>query len=158
MSISKDTRVQVFRSDRWLCHWCGRPVIFSPVMRHLERLVRQAGFGDPLAYHHNNWTRHHAPLLDHMGAEIDHVEVRTPKDDERDNLTTACHKCNTRKGKAAKAVFAKKWPYIPVKGKYGEPVNWDGLSTLFVVLVEQSPKTATKEELDWLKALKKTRG
>jgi hypothetical protein len=39
-----------------------------------------------------------------------------------------------------------------VKGKYGEPENWDGLSALFVILMEQSPE-ATSSEREWLREL-----
>jgi len=139
-------------------------------MKYLERIVRQAGFRGPLAYHHAHWTRRDAPLLDWLGAEIDHVEARKPRirvggdelenlaragGDEPSNLATSCHKCNTRKSNADKKTFAEKSPLRPVKGKYGEPDNWDGLSTLFVVLAEQSPKTLTSYERDWLNALKR---
>jgi HNH endonuclease len=154
MSISKEVRVQVFKRDGWVCQWCERPVIFAPAMRCLEGLVRQRGFSGPLAYHHSNWSAHHAPLLDQLGAEIDHVKAGGG--DDPNNLATSCHKCNTRKSNADKEDFAKKWPVIPVKRKYGKPVDWDGFSALFAVLVEQSPKPATQEERGWLKALKKS--
>jgi hypothetical protein len=35
----------------------------------------------------------------------------------------------------------------PIKGKYGEPQHWDGLSALFVVL------GLTVSERDWLRVL-----
>lgn len=120
--ISKDLQVQVFRRDGWICRWCGRPVIFVPAMRYLELLVRQAGFGGPLAYHDAHWTRRNAPLLDHMGAVIDHVEAHsTGGANVLDNFATACNKCNANKSNAPQADFCKKSPRRAVKGKYGEP-------------------------------------
>ena len=41
----------------------------------------------------------------------------------------------------------------PIKGKYGEPQGWDGLSTMFVILAQRDPDRLTKSERDWLKAL-----
>jgi hypothetical protein len=52
--------------------------------------------------------------------------------------------------------FSKRSPLHQVKGKYGEPEQWDGLSMLFVVLVEQVPQTASPSELEWLRALKRS--
>jgi hypothetical protein len=42
----------------------------------------------------------------------------------------------------------------PIKGKYGEPQNWDGLTALFVVLAEHNLAKLTAGERDWLKAIK----
>jgi hypothetical protein len=65
----------IFRRDGWLCRWCGKPVIFGPAMKSLEREIRKAGMATPLAYYHARWTRDGAPLLDHLGAVLDHVEA-----------------------------------------------------------------------------------
>ena len=47
-------------------------------MKYLEKLVRQSGVtAGSLAYHDAHWTRRNAPLLDHMGAVIDHVQVHS---------------------------------------------------------------------------------
>jgi hypothetical protein len=40
-----------------------------------------------------------------------------------------------------------------VKGKYGEPQTWDGLSQLFIVLAEQTAEVSSASEREWLKAL-----
>jgi 5-methylcytosine-specific restriction endonuclease McrA len=164
MPIPTDIKVQVFRRDRWMCRWCGCPVILPPVMKYLEGIVRQAGISGPLAYHHAHWTRRDAPLLDWVGAEVDHVKARKPRaraggdetspgGNETGNLVTACHKCNLSKGNTAADEHAKKRPLRPVKGKYGEPDNWDGLSTLFVVLAEQSKRLGSYDR-GWYAALK----
>ncbi len=153
--ISKALQVKVFRRDGWICRWCGRPVIFAPAMKYLERFARQAGFSGPLAYYDAHWTRRGAPLLDHMGAVIDHVEAHSRGGADRaENFVTACNKCNASKSNAQKDEFCKKSPRRPVKGKYGEPENWDGLSMLFLFLVERGPRTVSASERDWLKHLK----
>jgi hypothetical protein len=44
----------------------------------------------------------------------------------------------------------------PVKGKYGEPQHWDGLSSVFVSLAQKDGAQLTPSEKGWLKALKST--
>jgi 5-methylcytosine-specific restriction endonuclease McrA len=147
--ILKTTQVEVFRRDGWLCRWCGRPVIFGPVMRYVERYVRQSGHNGPLAYFHLNWTRANAPLLDHLGAVVDHVK---PFSDggahDPSNFATACNKCNQRKNAGR-----PKEPRRAIKSRHGEPVQWDGLSALFVVLVTAEQSGVTKTDLEWYAAL-----
>jgi 5-methylcytosine-specific restriction endonuclease McrA len=96
--VSKSLQIRVFRRDRWLCHWCGRPVIFAPAMRYLEQLLKRSGFTESLAYHDARWRRDKAPLLDHLGAVIDHIQAhsRGGTSDET-NFVTSCNKCNSRK-------------------------------------------------------------
>ena len=156
--IPKDLQILVFRRDGWMCRWCGRPVIFAPAMKYLQRFVRDhSGVNEPLAYHDAHWTRCNAPLLDHMGAVIDHVEPHSHGgSDVADNFATACNKCNASKSNTLQGEFRKRAPLHRVKGKYGEPENWDGLSTLFLILVERAGETATASELDWLKSLRNT--
>ena len=90
-----------------------------------------------------------------MGAVIDHIEPHSHGGpDALENLATACNKCNASKSDSASGDFSKKSPRQRIKGKYGEPENWDGLSTLFVILVERAPDKAGASELDWLKHLK----
>ena len=112
--ISKKLQIEVFRRGRWLCHWCGRPVIFAPALKYLERFARSTGFSGPLAYHHAHWTRRDAPLLDYMGAVIDHREAHSKGgNDATDNLITACCKCNALKSDAKWEVFTAKQQRIP---------------------------------------------
>ncbi len=154
-SASHVVQVQVFRRDRWLCRWCGCPVIFAPVMRYLADFIKQEGCGATPAYYNRNWRRRDAPLLDHAGATIDHVEAHSGGGASViSNLATACNKCNGRKSASSAEAFIKRRPRIPVKGKYGDPLDWDGLSTLFMVLIAKSPNTATSTERAWLRALK----
>lgn len=152
--LSKELQVRVFRRDKWVCRWCNRPVIFAPVMRLIEAKVRKAGRDEPLSYYHLHWTRAGAPLLDELGAVIDHVEAfSTGGSSEGSNLATACCKCNGRKGSAPLDKWGKRIIRKPIKGKYGEPQHWDGLSALFVVLAERDPSVLTSSERDWLRVL-----
>ena len=99
--------------------------------------------------------RRDAPLLDHMGAVIDHVEAHSGGGASViSNLATACNKCNARKSDSSAEAFSKQRPRIPVKGKYGDPLDWDGLSNLFMVLIARTPGIATSTERAWLRALK----
>ena len=126
--LSKELQLSIFRRDRWICRWCNRPVIFAPVLRLLERETRKVGRTEPLAYFHAHWTRDGAPLLDELGAVIDHVEAfSTGGANSDDNLATACNKCNAHKSNAPATKFRERSLRKPVKGKYGEPQYWDGL-------------------------------
>jgi HNH endonuclease len=96
------------------------------------------------------------PLLDLLGAVIDHVQAfSTGGGSEIDNLATACNKCNGRKSAAPMEKWNGRPVDTPIKGKYGEPQTWDGLSTLFVMLAKRNPASLTASEKAWLKALSK---
>ena len=74
--------------------------------------------------------------------------------DDESNLVTTCHKCNIRKGDSHATEFTQRSPRRLIKGKYGEPEHWDGLSTMFVILLERFPNVASAADRDWLKYLK----
>jgi hypothetical protein len=154
MPLSKSLQVEVFRPDGWLCHLCKRPVIFAPVMRLLERDVRMAGNGKRLASDNECWTREGAPLLDLLAGVIDHVKAFA-KGGTSDvgNLATACCKCNAQKSHATRDQYLARSNKKSVKGRYGEPKNWDGLSLLFATLAQRDPTTLTASEKGWLRAL-----
>lgn len=89
-----------------------------------------------------------------MGAVIDHVEAHSAKGPSViSNLVTACNKCNAYKSASAADDFRKRFPLRPIKGKYGEPEDWDGLSTLFLLLVAKNPDSVTPNERGWVLAL-----
>ena len=153
---SKAHQLQMFRRDLWLCHWCRKPVIFGPVMKVIEIELRKAGHAAPLAYYHVHWTRATAPLLDELGVVLDHKEAfSTGGASDNENLVTSCAKCNGRKSSSPLIKWKVRPQPHPIKGKYGEPANWDGLSSLFVLLAERNLESLTKDELAWLKALKR---
>jgi hypothetical protein len=153
-SLSKSFQLAIFKRDGWLCCWCKKPVIFAPVMKYLALEVRSAGHSGPLAYYHAHWTRDGSPLLDELGAVIDHVEAFSTKGPcTKENLCTACEKCNVRKSSAPLDKWNRREKRSPVKGKYGEPQHWDGLSLLFITLAKRNPSALTAGEREWLKAL-----
>jgi 5-methylcytosine-specific restriction endonuclease McrA len=152
--IKPKVAVEVYRRDRWMCRWCNKPVIFPPVMKYLEGELRKSGNDTRLSYYHKNWSRAHAPLLDLLGAEIDHVEAFSAGgSDEIKNLVTSCHKCNIRKHTATLDKWAMRHMEKPIKAKYGEPQHWDGLSALFVLFAKDSVANLTVYERAWLKVL-----
>jgi len=58
----------------------GTGLLLVRRMRLLEEFVRGGDKDKPLAYYHSHWTRHSAPLLDHLGASpktsTDHVALQ----------------------------------------------------------------------------------
>ena len=117
------------------------------VVRQGSWLSATCGLFDP------RWRRDAAPLLDHFGAVIDHVEAYSKGGEHGEaNFVTACCKCNVRKNSRQAVDYAQEKPGKPVKGKYGEPVYWDGLSSLFLVLADET-MTLTASEKAWKQAL-----
>lgn len=152
--LSKELQLSVFQRDGWICRWCNRPVIFAPVMKYLERELRKLGRIEPLSYYHAHWTRDGAPLLDELGAVIDHVEAFSAGGAHNEkNFATACNKCNGQKSATPIAEWNKRFQRKPIKGKYGEPQHWDGLSALFLILAQRDRSGLTASERDWLKVL-----
>ena len=154
-TLSKALQIAIFRRDAWLCSWCKRPVIFSPAMRLLELEMKHLGHTARLAYYHAHGTREGSPLLDELGAAIDHVQAfSTGGPCSTQNLCTACWKCNVRKSSAALERWEQREKRKPIKGKYGEPQDWDGLTAVFVILAERHRARLTTEEKHWLKGFK----
>jgi len=123
-------------------------------MKFLELEMRNAGYAGRLAYYHSHWTRDGSPLLDELGAVIDHVQAfSTGGPCTEENLCTACAKCNGRKSSAPVDKWNQREKRSPIKGKYGEPQHWDGLSSLFVVLAGRYPAKLTAVERGWLRAI-----
>jgi hypothetical protein len=123
-------------------------------MRYLLAYVRDKGHDSPLAYFRDAWTRKDAPLLDHLAAVIDHVKPHAlGGTHDENNLATSCNKCNMRRNSKSAEGWAKDHPRPIVRGKYGEPEHWDGLSTIFLTLAVSFPGHLKKTEADWYLAL-----
>jgi hypothetical protein len=123
-------------------------------MKYLEQELKDGGHQGAVAYYHAHWTRDGSPLLDELGAVIDHIEAfSTGGVCSEENLCTACSKCNVRKSSAPLDQWSRREKRKPIKGKYGEPQNWDGLSSLFVVLAQRNRAELTTAEREWLAAL-----
>ena len=157
-AVPVEVQVSVFVRDGWLCKWCHRPVVFAPVFRLLDGLVKSAGYPKPIAYFDSHWSRRSAPLLDHLGAVVDHVEAFSKGGlHGYRNFVTACNKCNARKNDRLAAEYVKSEPGKPVRGKHGEPRDWDGLASLFLVLAAQGARLSPGERR-WERALRKAYG
>lgn len=156
---SKKLQLKIFRRAGWLCHWCKRPIIFPPVMKYLELELKNAGIRESLAYYHAHWTRDTAPLLDELGACIDHEEAfSTGGACVEENFRASCCKCNVRKSAASLAKWNQRDQRKSVKGKYGEPQFWDGFSLVFVLLANRNKSALNATDRAWLKALEADRG
>jgi len=152
--IPIEMQVSVFYRDGWICRWCHRPTVFSPAFRLLAGFVERSGWRGHLAFFHPRWRRDAAPLLDHMGAVIDHVEAYAAGGEHSErNFVTACNKCNARKNSRMAAEYLRERPGRAVKGLYGEPKHWDGLVSLFLVLAQQQAQL-TPSERAWERALR----
>lgn len=149
-----DIQVQVFFKDRWLCYICRRPLIFPPALKQLADLVGRDAPSRALAYYNTNWRRDSAPLLDELGASVDHVEAFAKGGAHAiENFRAICSRCNARKNTAdLDAYLAANKPWR-VRGKHGEPEVWDGLSSVFVGLARQRLSVLTPTERRWLAAL-----
>ena len=93
-------------------------------------------------------------VREHLGAVVDHVEAfsRGGAHDES-NFVTSCNKCNARKNNVVVEEFQRAVAARTVKGRYGEPEHWDGLSTLFVLLARSGNVILSAAERGWLAAL-----
>lgn len=154
--ISKELAVRVFRRDRWLCRYCGSPVVFAPALRVMEAwLAARLPAGAPMpAYANRNWRRDRAPLLDHVGAVIDHrFAHKRGGGIEEANLATACNKCNIRKGELPEEEHRLRSPLRKVRAMHGEPTEWDGLSMMFLQIAAEMPEALTSLEQEWAAAL-----
>jgi hypothetical protein len=146
--MTMELKLRVFKRDHWRCRHCGRPVVFHPTLRLLQVFVEEYGF-ENVGYYHQTWANAYAPLLDHLGAVVDHTHPQSKGGlNTIGNLITSCNKCNVTRG-AGKILPVPKL----VKGKYGDPITWDGLSSLFIVLANRDPVHVKKQERKWLHAM-----
>jgi hypothetical protein len=156
--ISYDLQVSIFFRDKWLCHWCRKPGIFGPAIKYLEKWVQDNGYKYPIAYYHERWRRNESPLLDLLGVIIDHRLAHSKNGrDTKENLVTSCNKCNLQKSDKEVQKLVVEQSFKFVKGRYGEPKNWDGLVSLFIVLAEKYSSGLTESEKQWLKSLQNYR-
>src|SRR5271165_3819453 len=153
--IPRKLQLFVFQRDRWLCRFCGKPVVFAPALKYLQQELLESGFKD-LAYWRYAYDRHGAPLLDELAAVIDHEKAFSlggPSTIE--NLNTCCNRCNMMKSSADSEAWRHKHRARKIKAKYGEPQDWDGFSSVFVLLAKRNPSRLKPSESEWLQLLTK---
>ena len=153
-SIPIPTQLEVFFRDHWLCTLCGRPTIFPFALKQLAELVAKEHPDRLVEYFHPTWRRDAAPLLDELSACVDHVvPLFEGGVHSVENFATACARCNQRKGTRSRRDFLALSTPWTVKGKYGEPSHWDGLSSVFSVLSRRTDRKLTTQERAWLRGL-----
>jgi 5-methylcytosine-specific restriction endonuclease McrA len=151
-NIPRKLQVGVFRRDRWICQYCGKPVIFAPAMKYLQLELKSSGY-EELAYWRTDYDRNGAPLLDELAATIDHVNpLSEGGSGDFENLATACNRCNISKNNSKD--WRSKHPRKHIKARHGEPVNWDGLSSLFLYLAPRHTDALNKVEEEWSELLR----
>lgn len=155
--IPYDIRARVFFRDKWLCWLCGKPVIFGPALKLVKRFIERNGYLRPTAYFSDSaggpGRRDASPLLDELGALLDHVKAHSAGGGiDEANLKAACARCNMRKSNKDKNSFSAANPKWKVKSKYGEPEHWDGFVSMFMVLARANLKELTSTELQWYRA------
>lgn len=151
--IPRKLQLFVFQRDRWLCRFCGKPVVFAPALKYLQQELLGSGFKN-LAYWRYAYDRHGAPLLDELAAVIDHEKAFSlggPNTIE--NLNTCCNRCNIMKNAGDSEEWQRKHPKRKIKAKYGEPQDWDGFSSVFVFLAKRNPSLLKPSESEWLRLL-----
>ena len=153
-AIPIDTQIEILFRDAWLCHLCHRPLVLHLALKYLKNMVQTEYPAASRAYWHQNWTRQGAPLLDELAASIDHVEAFSRGGaHDISNFAAVCARCNARKSAGeSKAFLAVAQPW-KVQGKYGEPRDWDGLSSVFVLLARSAPERLTHTERKWFTLL-----
>jgi 5-methylcytosine-specific restriction endonuclease McrA len=144
----------VYRRDLWLCRWCKKPVILPQAVKLLNLELKHSGWTAPLALFDDHWSRAGAPLLDELGATVDHVKAHIlGGPHEIENFVTACARCNARKSSTPLDEWEARNKPKPVRGSRGEPIHWDGLSSLFVILAKRTQHELTTTDRLWLKEL-----
>lgn len=153
-SIPIPRQVAALFRDKWLCRYCGRPVIFAPALKYLGQFVKSQGFDKSLAYYDMRYSRYASPLLEDLGLAIDHVDAFVKGgSNDLDNLVTACSPCNAQKSAGTSKDHLRRHPRRLIRSKHGEPTRWDGLASYFIVVGRANPKALTAQELKWFTAL-----
>jgi 5-methylcytosine-specific restriction endonuclease McrA len=149
-------QVAIYFQDKWLCQYCYRPVILAVALQCFARLVRTSRVANvEPAYWHPHWPRCQAPLLDELGATIDHkIALKNGGLNDSSNFVTACARCNARKSAKGEAEFRKELMPWRVEGKDGDPTAWDGFALVFLALAEQFPDQLTANECKWVEAIR----
>ena len=140
--------------DRWLCHVYRRPLILRLALKYLAQHVEDHLPGVHLAYWDSRWRRDRSPLLDELGASVDHVVALANEGPHSiDNFRAICARCNASKSAKEDKVFRSDSKPWKVTGKYGEPRTWDGLSSAFVALTKDLQGRLTANERRWYRAV-----
>jgi hypothetical protein len=126
--------------------------VFPLTFKLLSELVTTELPEVPIALWNPQWRRDLSPVLDELGVSVDHVHAFSKGGAENiRNFATICARCNARKSAKSKEDYLKESKPWPVKGRHGEPKDWDGLASLFVVLARKTDRDLTSTEKGWLR-------
>jgi hypothetical protein len=147
-SIPKHVEVGIYLRDRFLCRYCGKRVIFGPLLRLVSDLQPD------LFPWHRNWMRGRThPLYWTHRASCDHVRpVARGGSSDPSNLVTACYMCQDMKSHwTLEELKPLGWRLRPCPT---EVSDWDGLSGLYKSL--WSTASQPQQDLNhqsWVRAL-----
>jgi len=142
--LAKALQLEVFQRDHFICQYCGRKTIFIGTLRVLSFLLK-----DDFPYDsHWQWNKTH-PAYYELTASCDHkTPLARGGTNDKSNLATACYRCNARKSNWTAKEFGQRRKSKPNS-------KWDGLTELFVQLVEQN-KIENTDLRGWYRVIKKT--
>lgn len=139
--IRKEEKAYIFARDHYICRYCGRYTISIPALRYLSEL-----YPELLPYHSHGKTDKTHPLYWEAYPMLDHLHpIARGGTNERDNLVTACVRCNMLKSD-------RTLEYLGWQLRDNTDNEWDGLTTLFLRAMEVHP-SKVKELIDWRKAI-----
>ncbi len=146
---SHAVRLDVFRQDHFVCRYCSRGLVFTPVLRCLSLLYECFPFdshwndqiGHPFYYNHSTSIEHRFPIS-RRGTS------------ERSNLITTCFLCNYLKGDALAEEIG--WQELP----RSLDTSWDGLISTYETLYSTVPsekmtRIESAYHRPWLQAVRK---
>ena len=134
-NIHKKMQFKVWQRDFWSCRYCGEVVFFSPTLKLLDKLSPGHGY-----YHPNGKTNKILGLFQWKWASIDHINPVTKGGlNDEDNYVTSCWQCNLKFGNKNLNQGKSKPIEININSKL---VNWDGLSSLYIKLVNKDDEWA----------------
>jgi len=145
--MSCSLQLDVFRQDRFVCRYCGKRLVFTPVMRCMSLIYEDFPFhsnwkdryGHGFYYNHSTTVEHRQPLA-RLGTS------------GRNNLITTCFTCNRWKLDSYAEEIG--WQELPVS----QDSTWDGLTGIYKSLyamlpVDRLTKTEVTYHLPWLRAV-----
>ncbi len=141
-TVSESQQVAVFLRDQFTCRYCGRRLVFLPLLRLLSAMYPQ------LFPYHPNWkmtSTHIAYWRD--TASCDHIlPIARCGNSSMDNLATACYRCNDTKSSWSLEQLG--WMLQPITN-----LPWDGLSSQYLQLQERNAEIDPRYHQRWRRAL-----
>jgi len=139
-TIPKSLLFEVWTRDNWVCRYCNEPVIFAPTLKILDSLSPKHGY-----YHAHGDENYMIPRFARAWASVDHVvPFSKGGEDTKDNLVTACWRCNNT---ISNQTESEGKPKLKPINKITAKTDWDGMASLYLKLSD------SKDE--WTELIKK---